>query len=60
MAAGNYQHVWAHWFNNRRLLGPIGGIPPAEFEAPYYAQAKPRWPESTNSVSDVPGALHSS
>ena len=23
----------------RRLLGPIGDIPPAEFEAQYYAQA---------------------
>jgi transposase InsO family protein len=32
--------VWVDWFNNRRLLGPIGHIPPAEFEAQYYAQAK--------------------
>ncbi len=32
--------VWVDWFNNRRLLGPIGDIPPAEFEALYYAQAK--------------------
>lgn len=32
--------VWVDWFNNRRLLGPIGDIPPAEFEAQYYAQAK--------------------
>jgi transposase InsO family protein len=29
---------WVHWFNNRRLLGPIGDIPPAEFEAAYYRQ----------------------
>jgi len=28
---------WVDWFNNRRLLGPIGNIPPAEFEALYYA-----------------------
>jgi putative transposase len=28
------------WFNNRRLLEPIGGIPPAEAEARYYAQLK--------------------
>jgi transposase InsO family protein len=28
---------WVDWFNNRRLLGPIGDIPPAEFEALYYA-----------------------
>jgi putative transposase len=29
---------WVDWFNNRRLLGPIGNIPPAEAEAAYYAQ----------------------
>lgn len=23
---------WVDWFNNRRLLEPIGNIPPAEFE----------------------------
>jgi transposase InsO family protein len=27
------------WFNNRRLLEPIGNIPPAEAEARYYAQS---------------------
>ena len=27
---------WVDWFNNRRLLGPIGDIPPAEYEAVYY------------------------
>ena len=26
---------WVDWFNNRRLLGPIGYMPPAEFEAMY-------------------------
>lgn len=31
--------VWVDWFNTRRLLGPIGDIPPAEYEAQYYAQA---------------------
>jgi putative transposase len=29
---------WVDWFNNRRLLEPIGNIPPAEAEANYYAQ----------------------
>jgi putative transposase len=29
---------WVDWFNNRRLLGPLGNIPPAEAEATYYAQ----------------------
>ena len=27
---------WVDWFNNRRLLQPIGDIPPAEYEAMYY------------------------
>jgi putative transposase len=27
---------WVAWFNNRRLFGPIGDIPPAEFEALYH------------------------
>ncbi|WP_370467545.1 IS3 family transposase [Geminicoccus harenae] len=30
--------AWVDWFNNRRLLGPIGNIPPAEAEERYYAQ----------------------
>ena len=28
---------WVDWFNNRRLLGSIGNIPPAEAEDRYYA-----------------------
>ncbi len=28
---------WTDWFNNRRLLEPIGNIPPAEAEHRYYA-----------------------
>jgi transposase InsO family protein len=28
---------WVDWFNNRRLLEPIGNIPPAEAETRYYA-----------------------
>jgi transposase InsO family protein len=29
--------AWVDWFNNRRLLSSIGDVPPAEFEAMYYA-----------------------
>ena len=29
---------WVDWFNNRRLLGSIGNIPPAEYEKMYYDQ----------------------
>ena len=28
---------WVDWFNNRRLLEPIGNIPPAEAEEQYFA-----------------------
>ena len=27
---------WADWFNHRRLLEPIGNVPPAEYEQLYY------------------------
>ena len=27
---------WVHWFNTKRLLEPIGYLPPAEFEEAYY------------------------
>lgn len=27
---------WVDWFNNRRLLEPIGNIPPVEYEQAYY------------------------
>jgi transposase InsO family protein len=29
---------WVDWFNNRRLLEPIGNIPPIELEQTYYLQ----------------------
>ena len=28
--------TWVDWFNNQRLLGPIGDIPPVEYEMMYY------------------------
>lgn len=31
---------WVSWFNNQRLLEPIGYVPPAEYEAYYYRQQK--------------------
>ncbi|PYQ92579.1 MAG: IS3 family transposase [Acidobacteria bacterium] len=30
---------WVDWFNHRRLLEPIGYVPPAEYEARYYEHA---------------------
>ena len=29
---------WVSWFNTERLLEPIGYLPPAEYEAQYYAR----------------------
>jgi putative transposase len=29
---------WVDWFNNRRLLEPLGDVPPIEFEQAYYRQ----------------------
>ena len=28
--------TWVDWFNHRRLLQPIGDVPPAEYEMMYY------------------------
>lgn len=28
--------TWVDWFNNRRILQPIGDMPPAEYELMYY------------------------
>jgi transposase InsO family protein len=45
-AAGNVELEtlnWVDWFNNRRLLGPLGYVSPAEFEEAFHqGQAKPR------------------
>jgi putative transposase len=35
---------WVDWFNHRRLLEPIGHIPPAEFEAAYHRKEDPSYP----------------
>lgn len=32
--------TWVEWFNNRRLLEPIGDVPPAELEMLYYERAE--------------------
>ncbi len=32
---------YVEWYNTRRLHTAIGGIPPAEYEAAYYAQTQP-------------------
>jgi putative transposase len=34
---------WVDWFNHRRLLEPIGYVPPAEYESATIGS--PQWPE---------------
>ncbi len=47
------------WFNNRRLLEPIGNIPPAEAEERYYASWRPSHGSvnSNQPASGKPGAV---
>jgi transposase InsO family protein len=41
---------WIWWLNNHRLLGPLGHIPPAEYEEAYYLRLhSPRLRETLNS-----------
>jgi putative transposase len=35
---------WVDWFNHRRLLEPIGHLPPAEFETAYHRREDPSDP----------------
>jgi putative transposase len=35
---------WVDWFNHRRLLEPIGYVPPAEFEAAFRGDEDPSYP----------------
>jgi putative transposase len=35
---------WVDWFNHRRLLAPIGYVPPAEFEAAFQREEDPSSP----------------
>lgn len=37
---------WVAWFNNHRLLEPIGYIPPVEAEADYYRRLADRTVEA--------------
>ncbi len=52
---------WVDWFNHRRLLEPIGNVPPAEAEARYYAEAEAKpWPPDPNRMaSGNPGRFRS-
>jgi putative transposase len=42
---------WVDWFNHRRLLEPIGHVPPAEFEAAYHQRENPSRTDRLNHPS---------
>jgi putative transposase len=44
--------TWVDWFNTRRLLGPIGYLPPAEYEAQYYHELAARGDARRQSDTD--------
>jgi transposase InsO family protein len=37
---------WVDWFNNRRILGPLGYVTPVEFESMYYARHSTQAPQA--------------
>jgi putative transposase len=41
-AVENAVLIWVDWFNNRRLLAPLGYVPPVEFAELYYRQHESR------------------
>jgi len=46
---------WVDWFNRRRLLEPIGHIPPAEFDEMYYAKARECDQGGRTQLNESPG-----
>jgi putative transposase len=49
--------TWVDWFNTRRLLQPIGYVPPAEYEAQYYEhQRRPTPSEDGVAAAILPPA----
>ena len=44
---------WVDWWNHRRLLEPIGKIPPAEAEAAYSSQKVPVMEAGTQATESL-------
>jgi len=49
---------WVDFFNNRRLLEPIGYVPPAEYEAQYYQACAAAVPVSRGGAQRHPHPSH--
>jgi hypothetical protein len=49
---------WVDWFNKRRLLEPMGYVPPAEYEARYYEQLRrPTLDDESSHTGDADAAV---
>ena len=48
---------WVDWFNTRRLLEPIGYVPPAEYEARYCEQLDRGATSADMRPAAVPGGI---
>src|SRR5687767_1089867 len=53
---------WVAWYNHRRLLVPLGYVPPAEFEQAYYDRQAARDAVAVLTYRGLrkPGAVHTS
>jgi putative transposase len=49
--------TWVDWFNTRRLLEPLGYVPPAEYEARYYERLERRAMSEDVNPAVVPGGI---
>jgi putative transposase len=50
--------AWVDWFNHRRLLWPIGGVPPAEYEARWLASRQNQPTGASGSPRDGAGGIN--
>lgn len=49
---------WVAWFNQQRLLAPLGYVPPAEFEEQYYRQQQDEHVDVAQTTPTMAGALN--
>ena len=49
--------LWVDWYNNRRLHGALGMVPPAEFERDHYARMRLEGKRRFQVASAISGGL---
>ena len=50
--------AWVHWFNHDRLMWPIGGVPPAEFEVQWLKANRSTTTRAPRSADLVSGGIN--